>query len=135
MIRCADDPIARGFQTLSQVTGSLMKCGLKSSQQCYLYIRTPHNETATPMSNPGAPESQSTPETTESFVDLLSQYERSHPRKPEEGKGREGTVIAVTIDSVLLDIGFKTEGILPLAAFQAKGRIPSVLKPISSSTE
>src|SRR2546423_9392413 len=98
-----------------------MKCGLKRSQRCYLYIRTPHNETATPMSNPGASEPQTTPETTESFNDLLSQYERSHPRKPEEGKGREGTVIAVTSDSVLLDIGFKTEGILPLAAFQAKG--------------
>jgi len=27
-------------------------------------------------------------------------------------------VIAVTADSVFLDIGFKTEGILPLAAFQ-----------------
>jgi small subunit ribosomal protein S1 len=43
-------------------------------------------------------------------------------RKPEEaGKGREGTVIAVTADSVLVDIGFKTEGILPLAAFQSTG--------------
>ncbi len=55
----------------------------------------------------------------ESFHDLLSQFEQAHARKPAEGRKQlEGTVIAVTGDSVLLDIGFKTEGILPLAAFQ-----------------
>lgn len=55
----------------------------------------------------------------ESFNELLSQFEQAHARKPTEGRKQlEGTVIAVTGDSVLLDIGFKTEGILPLAAFQ-----------------
>src|SRR6266478_956187 len=39
----------------------------------------------------------------------------------EAGQGREGTVISVTVDSVLVDIGFKTEGILPLATFQNAG--------------
>jgi small subunit ribosomal protein S1 len=57
----------------------------------------------------------------ESFGDLLSQYERSHPRRTDEG-GRQlqGTVVAITDDSVLLDIGYKTEGILPLSAFQGE---------------
>jgi len=74
------------------------------------------------MSNPDNPESQSTNEPNESFSDILSQFERSKTRKPgESGKGREGTVIAVTADSVLVDIGFKSEGILPLAAFQNAG--------------
>jgi small subunit ribosomal protein S1 len=55
----------------------------------------------------------------ESFNELLSQFEQAHARKPAAGRQQlEGTVIAVTADSVLLDIGFKTEGILPLAAFQ-----------------
>ncbi|MBZ5510776.1 MAG: 30S ribosomal protein S1 [Acidobacteriia bacterium] len=55
----------------------------------------------------------------ESFNDVLSQFEQAHAHKPAEGRRQlEGTVIAVTGDSVLLDIGFKTEGILPLAAFQ-----------------
>jgi small subunit ribosomal protein S1 len=55
----------------------------------------------------------------ESFNDLLSQFEQAHAHKPAEGRKQlEGTVIAITGDSVLLDIGFKTEGILPLAAFQ-----------------
>jgi small subunit ribosomal protein S1 len=69
------------------------------------------------MSNPTIPESQPT-DPNESFDDLLSQYERSHSHKAEEGKGREATVIAVSGESVYLDIGFKTEGILPLTAFE-----------------
>src|SRR5260370_39499525 len=89
------------------------------------------------MSEPNLPHSDPTPEPTteraaqqttaapaetgESFKDILSQYEKSRSRKPEEGgnKGREGTVIAVSAESVFLDIGFKTEGILPLTAFQS----------------
>ncbi len=63
----------------------------------------------------------------ESFKDLLSQFEREKSRKPHEaGKGREGTVVAITADSVLVDIGFKTEGILPLSAFDSAGKIPNV---------
>ncbi|MBI4442355.1 MAG: 30S ribosomal protein S1 [Acidobacteria bacterium] len=71
------------------------------------------------MSNPNIPESHATPESGETFGEMFSQYERSHSRKrAEPGKGLEGTVIAVTGESVLLDIGFKTEGILPLAELQ-----------------
>jgi small subunit ribosomal protein S1 len=57
-------------------------------------------------------------EPTESFKDVFSEYEQSHRRKAESGsQRREGTVIAVTADSIVLDIGFKTEGVLPLTAF------------------
>ena len=74
------------------------------------------------MSNPSVPESQPNDESNESFKDLLSQFEKGHSHKrPEGGGGRDGTVITVTADSVLLDIGFKTEGILPLTAFQGAG--------------
>ncbi len=65
--------------------------------------------------------SQPTNETNESFGDILSQYEQAHTHKPEEGKGLEGTVVAVSGESVFLDIGYKTEGILPLADFQKTG--------------
>jgi len=72
------------------------------------------------MSNPETPEAA--PESNESFKDILSQFEQSKSRRPEEARrGREGTVIAVTADSVLVDVGFKTEGILPLAVFQSAG--------------
>ena len=79
------------------------------------------------MSNPTIPgqtipESKSATETSESFSDMLSQYEKSHSHKREDGgKQLEGTVIAVSADSVILDIGFKSEGILPLADFQSAG--------------
>ena len=71
------------------------------------------------MSNPTPPDSQANPESTESFDKILSQFEQSHSRKAGEGgKQLEGTVIKVAADSVLVDIGFKSEGILPLSAFQ-----------------
>ena len=90
------------------------------------------------MSNPGIPESQlsaeSSVETGESFGDLLSQYDKSHSRKTADGgKQLLGTVIVVTGDSVFLDIGFKSEGILPLAALQRPGEVvkPGDKLPVS----
>jgi small subunit ribosomal protein S1 len=77
--------------------------------------------------NQDIPQLQST-DSTESFGDLLAQYEKSHSRKRagEEGpKQLEGTIIAISADSVFLDIGFKSEGILPLADFQNTGEIPT----------
>ena len=53
----------------------------------------------------------------ESFADIFSEFQRTHSRR--EGTQIRGTVVAVTADSVLVDIGFKSEGILPLAAFAA----------------
>lgn len=79
------------------------------------------NVADTNADNKSAPESapaEATP--TESFKDIFSEYEQSHRRKAESGsQRREGTVIALTADSIILDIGFKTEGVLPLTAFPA----------------
>ena len=79
------------------------------------------------MSNPSAAHqdrlvgsgSQPSNEPSESFGDLLSQFEQSHSHRAESGATLEGTVIAVSGESVFLDIGYKTEGILPLAEFQS----------------
>src|ERR1039457_1235286 len=72
----------------------------------------------TPEFTPANEPAESVP--AESFKDIFSEYEHSHSRKREPGaQGREGTVIAVTADSIVLDIGFKTEGVLPLSAFPA----------------
>src|SRR5437764_5154022 len=66
--------------------------------------------------------SQPNNETNESFGDILSQYEQAHSHRPDEGgKGLEGTVVAVSGESVFLDIGYKTEGTIPVAEFQAAG--------------
>jgi small subunit ribosomal protein S1 len=72
------------------------------------------------MSN-NIPESPVDNEGSESFGDLLREYERSHSRKTDDGARQlQGTVVAVTADSVLLDIGYKSEGILPLSSFEGK---------------
>ena len=66
-----------------------------------------------------APSTQATGEETESFRDVLAEFEKSHARKEEDrGKQLEGTVVSVTADSLYLDIGYKTEGILPLSALR-----------------
>lgn len=71
------------------------------------------------VTGPGSPTNA---ESGESFGEILSEFEQSHTHKAEEGgKGLEGTVIAVTGESVFLDIGYKTEGIMPLADFQNAG--------------
>jgi small subunit ribosomal protein S1 len=82
---------------------------------------TPDPRTAGPPAPESAPARESVESApTESFKDIFSQYEQSHSRKSESGTPRrEGTVIAVTADSIVLDIGFKTEGVLPLTAFPA----------------
>ena len=72
------------------------------------------------MSNPETPEIQPVTESTENFGDILSQYQKSHSRKAEGSKQLEATVIAVNAESVFFDIGFKSEGILPLAALQGE---------------
>jgi small subunit ribosomal protein S1 len=90
------------------------------------------------MPNPSHPESQPlsasteplTSETltetpTESFGDILSQYERSNVRKSEDDNKRvTATVIAVSAEFVFLDIGFKTEGVLPPTAFSGGTEVP-----------
>jgi len=69
-------------------------------------------------SKPEIPED--TTGTTTSFGDLLSEYQKTHSHKAEGGKQLEGTVISVTADSVFFDIGYKSEGILPLAALHGE---------------
>jgi len=70
-------------------------------------------------------ESPNPPDAESSFGDILNQFEQSHTHEPAGGQSRDATVVAITGDSVLFDIGQKTEGILPLAALvDDKGPIP-----------
>ncbi len=70
------------------------------------------------MSNPSTPESNPVPESNESFDKIFAEYEQAHRRPTGDGnKQIEGTVVAVSADSVFVDIGYKTEGVLPLEPF------------------
>jgi small subunit ribosomal protein S1 len=84
------------------------------------------------MSDPSIPEPNSQAEaneSNESFDAVLSDYEKSHARRG--GQPLEGTVVAVTSDSVVLDVGFKTEGVLPLAAFPGQTLKPGDKLPVT----
>ncbi|MDP9050233.1 MAG: 30S ribosomal protein S1 [Acidobacteriota bacterium] len=67
-----------------------------------------------------APILEDSPETSnESFGDMLAEFEHSHSRSSDaSGKQIEGIVISKDAEFVYLDIGFKTEGVLPLSAFE-----------------
>ena len=61
-----------------------------------------------------------THEPAESFGDILSQFQKTHSHRTQGGQQLEGTVIAVTDEAVFFDIGYKSEGILPLTALQGE---------------
>ena len=80
-------------------------------------VAQPANETAPdPVAEPVAVEPE---EPQESFADLLNDFERSHSHKSEQPGQRQlqGVVISLSADQVFLDIGYKTEGVLPRSAF------------------
>jgi small subunit ribosomal protein S1 len=54
----------------------------------------------------------------ESFGDALRQFERFHFRPSGDNRQVDATVVSVTSDSVFLDVGFKTEGVLLRTAFE-----------------
>ncbi|MGA8085819.1 MAG: 30S ribosomal protein S1 [Terracidiphilus sp.] len=57
-------------------------------------------------------------EPQENFADILSQFEKSHTHKPASGaKQIEGTIVSLSAEQAFVDIGYKTEGVLPLSAF------------------
>jgi small subunit ribosomal protein S1 len=74
------------------------------------------------MLDSNTPDSQQQNAKEESFSRLLSDFEKSHSRRNEDGRQIEATVISVTGESVFADIGFKTEGVLPLNELPAAGQ-------------
>lgn len=94
------------------------------------------------MINDAVPESHPPPKETpepiiepaEDFAALLLEFERSHTHKPGGGqKQLQGTVVSLSADQVFLDIGYKTEGVLPRAAFEnnAEAVAPGDTVPVS----
>lgn len=81
------------------------------------------------MSDTDIPNSEQKPNATDSepeenFGSLLAEYEQSHSKKARDGEGRIiATVISVSSDRVLVDIGYKIEGALNPATFP-QGKLP-----------
>ena len=62
------------------------------------------------------------PEENEDFAQLLRENDASRANAVDRSGGSkqiDAAVVAVSADTVFLDIGYKTEGILPLSAFRA----------------
>ncbi len=57
---------------------------------------------------PSAPEDA--PEADNSFGDILSEFEHAHQKR---GETLEGTVVSVTPEAIFVDLGRKTDGVLP----------------------
>jgi len=78
-----------------------------------------------PDSQPTQNEARAASEDAASFGDILSEFEEAHRHVSEEGKqSRQGTVVAVSDESVFVDIGLKTEGVIPAGEFRdPSGRI------------
>ena len=61
----------------------------------------------------------STDDPTESFGEMLAEFEHSHVHTTEGGANQmQGTVVSMDAEFVYLDIGYKSEGILPRGAFE-----------------
>ena len=61
---------------------------------------------------------EATPEPTENFAEMLSDFERTHGHKRQSGARQlEGKIISLSSDQVFIDVGFKMEGVLPRSAF------------------
>ena len=71
-------------------------------------------------------------EPAESFADALQAFERSHTHRAET-RQLQGTVVSLTADQVVLDVGYKMEGVLPRSAFpdNAEGINPGDSFPVS----
>ena len=76
---------------------------------------------AAPIVEPApAPVAEPIEEPQESFANQLRDFERSHSHRGEPGQRQlKGVVISLTTEQVFLDIGYKTEGVLPRSAFDA----------------
>ncbi len=84
------------------------------------------------MSDPEVSPKPNTNEGEESFADMLSQYEQSHKRGSADGSRQiEATVISVSPEFVFFDIGYKTEGVLPLSGFGEKPPKPGDKLPVT----
>jgi small subunit ribosomal protein S1 len=70
--------------------------------------------------NPPAPETEPATKTSESFGEIFAEFQKSHSRKTEGSRQLQATVIAVTDEAIFFDIGYKSEGILPLTALQGE---------------
>lgn len=79
----------------------------------------------TNQTTPAAPESQQTTLTeTEDMAALLEEADLAEPRQIRRGEVVEGVVMSIERDHALVDIGFKSEGVVPVQEMHSLGADP-----------
>ena len=106
----SDTPESASEQAASPATDTVPAPVTESAHDSSA-ARVPEPAPAAPAEEPAEPQ--------EDFAAILSQFEKSHTHKPASGvKQIEGTVVSLSADQVFIDIGYKTEGVLPRSAFR-----------------
>ena len=106
----SDSPEAASEQTIAPATETAPQPVAESADNS-IAARAPEPAAEAPAEEPAEPQ--------ENFADILSQFEKSHTHKPASGvKQIEGTIVSLSADQVFVDIGYKTEGVLPRSAFR-----------------
>jgi len=60
----------------------------------------------------------------ENYESLLDEY--THLTPPAEGEVLQGTILKITSKEVIVDFGYKSEGLVPIEQFQGPtGEVPS----------
>lgn len=59
----------------------------------------------------------------DSFGDILATYEESHKYEISENEVVKGRVVKINEQAVIIDVGYKSEGIVPIAEFMSGDRI------------
>src|SRR5919109_4727095 len=54
----------------------------------------------------------------EDFGKILAEHEQSHRSEISENEVVKGRVVKITEQAVIIDVGFKSEGIVPIAGFK-----------------
>lgn len=81
------------------------------------------------LNNPVSPAEEQTANTQAetSFGDILSQFEQEHRAETTSGTETvQGAVVSLTPDTIVVDIGRKSEGILSMDQYRANGGDPGV---------
>jgi small subunit ribosomal protein S1 len=102
------------------LVGQSASVPIKPAEEQRLDSRSGRSEKTSDEPAPSTPDENQSPtgesDGQSSFADALSAFERSHTHR-SEAKQLQGTVVSLTADQVVLDIGYKTEGVLPRSAF------------------
>ncbi len=82
------------------------------------------------LNNPVSPieEQTASSQAEASFGDILSQFEQEHRAETSGTETVQGTVVSLTPETIVVDIGRKSEGILSMDQYRANGGDPDIKK-------